>query len=334
MEETSNETVLPPWICTFPDFTRTKLATKASYVYSYLSIIAILSFLIIITNSIILIAMILNKKLHRSRYVLILNLCISDLLVGLIFPVVVWGGAGVGDILGSIVSFVSMLTILSIAIERFLKIVLCPYSKKLATSRQLIAVCGGIWLMSAVLFFSVIDKPEAYGYLYHFIIPVLLFIILVVIIVLYLLIFMNVNKQEVSQSQRSTIKRGKFIKSKRVLEGFVMIVALYICCYLPWGVESFRIGILMARNEQDICWRGTIPLYFTICIGILNAVLNPFIYWRRLPDFGDSVKALFKCCCGKYDSKDFENNDSSTTLARQNSRLSNYTKENTIKHNN
>ncbi|XP_033127853.1 sphingosine 1-phosphate receptor 1-like [Anneissia japonica] len=317
-------------ICTFPDFTSSELATNVSYVKTYLSFIVICSFVIVIANSVVLVAMVLTKKLHKSRYVLIFNLCISDLFVGLLFPVVVWGGAGVGDILGSIVTFVSMLTILSIAIERFIKIVLLPYTKKLATSRQLIATCGVMWLISAILFLSVVTEPTWYAYIYHFVSPVILIIIFAVIIVLYLLIFLNVSKQEKGQSHRSSLRRRKHVKTKRVLHGFALIIALYCCCYLPWAVESLRIGVQMSRNGEEICWQGTVPLYFTICIGILNSALNPFIYWRRLPDFNEGMKAVFQRCRGEYDPSAYETNDSSSTLARNNSKTSSVYKENNI----
>ncbi|XP_033119175.1 sphingosine 1-phosphate receptor 1-like [Anneissia japonica] len=260
----------------------------------------------IIENTIILVTIILVKRLHKRRHILIFNLALTDLMAGFIYPCSVIYNKNYTESMSFIVGISSVFTIFAIATERFLKIVVFTKSRNahIGTTRQLVGVSAAAWMIPFVILLPII----IYDYNLHLLVflifePVCIFVVMAGISVLYLAIYVKIRSHEKRMS--TNLNRSEnYNLTKLVLKAYVVLVAVYAVCWLPWAIECIRITYttFFKIDEEESTCIGSTTLLFYIGVGmsLLNSALNPIIYWLRLPDFREGISELFECCKKGY----------------------------------
>ncbi|XP_071949086.1 adrenocorticotropic hormone receptor-like [Antedon mediterranea] len=221
-------------------------------------------------------------------------------MAGIIYPCIVIFNKTYMESIGLIVGIVSGFTILAIAAERFLKIVVFTNSSKthIGTTRQLLSISVIMWLITS----SVLLPISFYDYILHRVIfftlgPLCIVVIMIGISILYFSIFIKIHSHDKRMSARLN-RGGNYKYTKLVLRAYVVIVVVYAICWLPWAIESLRIMFTMyyGFEEEDRCIVSSLVFYIGVAMILLNSAVNPVIYWRRLPDFREGISELFGCC--------------------------------------
>ncbi|XP_033119176.1 sphingosine 1-phosphate receptor 1-like [Anneissia japonica] len=256
----------------------------------------------IVENTIILMAIIRIKRLHKRRNILIFNLAVTDLMAGVIYPSSVIFNQTYMESIGFIIGFVSVFTILAIAIERFVKIVVFTnHSSHIGTKRQLLGASIIAWVIPSITLFPI----SVYNYTLHLVIfltlgPLCIFVVMTAISVLYLAIYVKIRSHDKRMSSNLNLPE-KYKFTKLVLQAYVVIVVVYAICWLPWGIESLRIMYTMyfGFDEENRCIVSTLAFYIGVAMVLLNSAVNPIIYFLRLPDFRKGITELIGCCFKK-----------------------------------
>ncbi|XP_033119195.1 sphingosine 1-phosphate receptor 1-like [Anneissia japonica] len=261
----------------------------------YFSLICICS---IVENVIILLTIIRVKRLHKRRNILIFNLAVTDLLAGIVYPSFLNGTHMEGMALT--IGIVSVFTILAIATERFLKIVVFTKSSNahICTTRQLVGASITAWVIVSVILLpiSYIDN-DLHRVIFFTLGPLCVVVVMIGISVFYLAIFLKIRYHDKRVSANLN-RAEKYTNTKVVLKAYVVIVIVYAICWLPWAAESLRIMFTMyyGVRMENRCIVSTSVSYVGVAMILLNSAINPIIYWLRLPDFRHGTSELFRCC--------------------------------------
>ncbi|XP_033119200.1 sphingosine 1-phosphate receptor 1-like [Anneissia japonica] len=272
--------------------------TGATLFSIYFVLICICS---IVENVIILTAIIRVKRLHKRRNILIFNLAVTDLMAGVIYPCSTFLNTVYMESIGFIIGIVSVFTILAIATERFLKIVVFPKRSNsyIGTTRQLVGASIFAWVIPLVIIFPL----SLYDDTLHIVIsltlgPLCIFVVMTAISVLYFAIYIKIRSHD-KRMQTNLNRTENYSLTKLVLKAYVVIVVVYAICWLPWAIESFRIIYTTYYDiidEKSHCIASTLAFFIGVAMVLLNSAVNPIIYWLRLPDFRKGIPELFGCC--------------------------------------
>ncbi|XP_071948420.1 sphingosine 1-phosphate receptor 1-like [Antedon mediterranea] len=321
MESFGNETVdeFNPDDCDLPDITKTSLYQNKVILLIYTAQLLLLCFFIITENSIILFAFYKVRKLRQRNNVLICSLSLTDFCTGIILPIQMLGPPSVIDVISFSMFFISVLTILLIAIERFYVLVIMTKRLERDQNRKsapLIWTCVGLWVGTLALFVPWAMKPYVYILILYTVAPLSVIIVMVGVVCLYIAIFYSIHKMDLQK--QSYIGKKDYQRTKVVLRAYGIIVVTFVLCWFPWSFEALRIGVQVYLNVEPNdrqCYYASITACFLLNIGIFNSALNPIIYWRNLPDFREAICSVFSCCpCKCVQEKSLVDEETSSNL--------------------
>ena len=200
------------------------------------------------------------------------------------------------DILKPIVfaaKFVSILTLCSISIDRFLRVAYPIKHSYLIKGRPLVIWPACIWLIGIV--FPM--KRVIFGqYSYDLaVVNSTTAIIGVFSAVMYALTYskqlkkQSRNIQALQSSNESCAQRIRVLKEKQILRTIVIIACIAVICIVPFS--SLRLRTVLPRRR--------IPILANIlsdCMLYINFAVNPLIYILRLPNYRKTFVLLY---CGR-----------------------------------
>ncbi|XP_071946675.1 mu-type opioid receptor-like [Antedon mediterranea] len=289
--------------CTMPDIYESDVADSKTALKGIFISLVIICVLIVFGNTVVVSTFLHYRKLRRPRNIFVFNLALTDLSAGLMMPIQVLVGASVTDAIGSTFVVISLLTVLAIAVERFIIIVVAPTKHRdIVTKRGVITTCVCFWVIPLAIIVPFSSYTEAYILIVLNLGPWLMIFVSIAVVILYGAIFIKIRRHERRMRGKSGSKRNELREAERVVKAFALIVALFSACWLPWAIEALRINFsLYIITHEARCFRGTVAFYVCLCIGLLNSALNPLAYWWRLPDFRQGVVKLIHTALPCYE---------------------------------
>ncbi|XP_072561150.1 sphingosine 1-phosphate receptor 5a [Paramormyrops kingsleyae] len=273
----------------------------------------IICLLIVLENTIVLVAIWKNKKFHVPMYYLLGNLTFSDLLAGFTYMVnIVLSGAKTlrltpllwflreGGVFITLAA--SIVSLLAIAIERHVTMVkMKPYQ---GTKRgRMFALIGASWLLSVFLGVLPIIGWNCIGSLNNCstVLPLyaksyILFCIsvfstvLLAITALYVHIFriVRANTQRLGALRAAQARKSR--KCMALLKTVTTVLGVFIACWLPLFV-LLLMDVCCPARHCSILFKAD---YF-LGLAMVNSLLNPIIYTLTSRDMR---RAILRLLCG------------------------------------
>ncbi|XP_017048196.1 beta-1 adrenergic receptor [Drosophila ficusphila] len=300
----SQQNVTEPATDTITSSTSTSFSTAH---FLWLAINGVLFFLILGGNVLTIVAVRTCRHLRSVvSNLFILSLAVSDFCVGLALPyhLVFYMGSNIGGMRGPcLLRFfllicaccVSMLTLISIAVDRYIAVVYALHYRRYMTRRVAYSIIVSNWCLGALVALLPVfwnrwpdaqacefDEVLSPGYIAGVITPGF-----VIIWVCMLLVYWRIMREAAKQAQRlrqsvvyntdeATTMRSLLLhpdwKSVQIV---VFIMGCFTLCWLPY----FCVAIAQLFS---ICRSSSMIYKTTFSLAIANSALNPIIYsWKN-----------------------------------------------------
>lgn len=269
--------------------------------------------LIVVENTIVLVAIWKNKKFHLPMYYLLGNLTLSDLLAGFTYMVnIIMSGSKTLNLTplfwflregGVFITLAaSVISLLAIAIERHITMVkMKPYH---GTKRnRMFALIGASWALAVLLGVLPIigwncmcnlemcsTVLPLYAKSYVLFCVSVFSAILLAIVVLYGRIFHTVkrNTKRLGSIRRKGLAR-RSQKYMALLRTVTIVLGVFIACWLP---------LFLLLLLDFVCQTGKCSILFKadyfLGVAMINSLINPIIYTLTSKDMR---KAIIKLLC-------------------------------------
>ncbi|XP_078074367.1 sphingosine 1-phosphate receptor 1 [Mustelus asterias] len=272
---------------------------------------------IILENLMVLLAIWQTKKFHRAMYYFIGNLALSDLLAGTAYTVnILLSGSNTyrltpaqwflreGSMFVALAA--SVLSLLAIAIERYLTMLkMKPHSS--GSSSRVFLLISGCWLLSVLLGgLPIMGWNCLQGFphcstvlpLYHkhyilFCTTVFSFILLAIVL-LYARIYVLVR----SRSRRLTFRKYSVRSSKScekslaLLKTVMIVLSAFIACWAPLFILLLLDVACQVRN-CPVLYKAQ----WFLALAVLNSAMNPIIYTLTSREMRRAFLRLLCCLC-------------------------------------
>ena len=180
----------------------------------------------------------------------------------------------------------SLLNVVTISVDRFLAVHLHLRYQELVTHKRVIAAVISIWLLSAIISFSVFW--DSLFIISQVIRLVIMTVCPIVVVIVYWRIYIVLKRHKIQieglqiQEVQQGVQNGdlsNFLKLRKSALGTFYVCVVFMICYLPSYILSF---LQMARLLSPISLYEA-SLYTTTLL-FLNSSLNPVIYcWKMGP---------------------------------------------------
>ena len=264
--------------------------------------------LIVTGNLLITVVFVRSRRLQKRRYYLIINLAISDTLVGaLALPMFivpfgksfnVWNTetAVHGDAMlffDMFSGFASITFLTMISLER-LYATLRPFSYRALKSRWYVLLTIIAWIVAASipsLHLAAINYPDMQlsstkKAMVSMWVP-FLSALLIIICVSYLIIW-----KKVKVVNRSVRKERAVEKESSLSRICLLVTVVSVVAWLPFVVVCMVINSDIGLFFNNFCMFYV--LYITKILHYANSLLNPVLYVLKIPEFKASLSQLFK----------------------------------------
>ncbi|MGH0184610.1 UNVERIFIED_CONTAM: hypothetical protein FKN15_017614 [Acipenser sinensis] len=262
----------------------------------------------------------LNHSLREPTFLFIVSLAVADLAVGaVVIPLAIILIAGLETHFYTclfiscvilILTQSSILSLLAIALDRYLRVKIPIRYKTIVTQRRAWAVVVACWLLSTVLgiipmlgwnnkaslgnetmnsscmnctFVSVISMTYMV-YLNFFgwvLVPLLL------MICLYVEIFYRIRKQLNQNTANSTESTRYYRKEQKLARSLALVLFLFAVCWLPLHIIN-SVQFFSPQTEVPL-----IAIYSGILLTHANSAANPIVYAFRIKKFRDAYTQLW-----------------------------------------
>ncbi|XP_071940965.1 adrenocorticotropic hormone receptor-like [Antedon mediterranea] len=263
----------------------------------------------VLLNVFVILQFIVEKELRKRSHIFTCSLALSDGLFAVFFliSVKIKNASTTSSIIvatvGISASLVSLFTLLAIAVERLLVIVLFPFNPNVNSARKIFFILALIWLFS----FIFIGLLFAFGHLYEMETFLTIFKICLIHILhsIYFMIYRYVAKQdkkmEAHRFRGSLQSNTNVSTTRKLLKTFSIIISSYALCWLPINVTTLLDIFLNISCTSEIY----IDVYaIAFNFAALYAVINPLVYGWRNKDIRKSVKKRLFICDKQNPSKE------------------------------
>ncbi|XP_028848671.1 adenosine receptor A1 [Denticeps clupeoides] len=259
----------------------------------------------------------LRQSLQQPTFCFVVSLAVADFLVGaLAVPLAVLVDGWVQTsfhvclLVSSVVLILtqaSVLSLLAISVDRYLRVRIPIRYKKVATQRNSWAAVALCWFISCLLgmppllgwhnghalpasanssaikctFLAVVSLP----YMVYFNYFGCILVPLVAMTVLYSLLFCNLRwrlRRDVAPGTRAF-----YVKERRLARSLVLVLALFAVCWMPLHVMNC---VLLFAGPQAIS-HGAV--YAGILLSHANSAANPVVYALRIQKIREAYKEIW-----------------------------------------
>ncbi|XP_038066182.1 adenosine receptor A2b-like [Patiria miniata] len=256
-----------------------------------------------------------TKKLRIKYYTFVVNLALADLNYALFTMALHWSPGPSGVLEGFIVGAytVSILTILAVAINRYLALSLMPPARydSLITGYRLIGVCIIFWCLGPMYGLVIYNAvPGEVFFVVHFLgYPLAGVIVWVITALVYFLVFRKIKHYTPPLASAAGISANEERDQTRVQQThrlLVMFVLILVVSFTTW-VPAFVLNLCLFFNTylwSDEIFLGL--LWGSYLLYTLSTAINPLIYLWRLDGFREGFYAMFCRCVKKAEPNQIE----------------------------
>ena len=254
-----------------------------------------------VQNLPVIVAILRTPSLHSPSNVLLCSLAVTDLVVGVIvhpifvaFKVQLLQGEFMCTLVlvkeGMIIytGIVSMLTLLAITLERLIALRVHLRYQELVTIPRVLAIAIATWLSWG---FVVCSWPLGLTiYLLSLVSVIIIVVVGTVLAVACAIIFRILRRHQVVIRNQGRLHRdAKFLsRSRRSAAVMLHVVVLFFLFYSPCAYATIRFNVTKDFNiGQNILWE------ITETVALMNASVNPLLYYWKMGSIRRAVKNLF-----------------------------------------
>ncbi|CAB4038231.1 5-hydroxytryptamine receptor 1-like [Paramuricea clavata] len=293
----------------------------------------------VLGNTLVLVATWREKRLHQPNKYFVACLAVADLLVGILLaPTKLYKDYQSYEWLPSIhfcrfmawidtvALAASIYTLTFISIDRYVKISKPLQYKSRMTTSTSVKIIFSVWLISFGLGTCILRRSNGIlgrsnGILgtgdsscnkenknfYIFLAIIAFFLPIVVMMVMYVLIYIVTHKRQkmlrngqLGQMLNDQNQRATFLQDLKVIRLFLLVIGVFIFCWLPYFVYLFYIfdhpnffdpDIYSALNISHWSWvlistavASVLPLFNSLCNPIIYACLHDQTYKKAFND--------------------------------------------------
>ncbi|XP_061545126.1 adenosine receptor A1-like [Phycodurus eques] len=299
---------------------RVKVREHADTVY--VSVEAVIALASVVGNVLVVLVVCVNRALRNTTFCFIVSLAVADIAVGvLVIPLAVTISLGIStqfytclflSCLLVIITQGSILSLLSIAIDRYLRVKLpTRYSTIVTQRRAYVAVClcwvlsfltglvpmvgwnnrhvlgnlsGSDYMMCEFTAVMRMDYMVYFNFFGWVVAP------LAVMIALYVEIFRVIRRQLNRRAEATSDGERYYRKELKLAKSLALVVLLFAVCWLPLHivncVEFFHPGRSMPK----------MAVYAGIFMSHVNSALNPLVYAFRIKRFRVTLLEVARGC--------------------------------------
>lgn len=251
-----------------------------------------------VNNALVLLLISRSPTLHTPTAVFVGNLALADFVVGVVGPpTTILPTYGLPHdfeaclLLNSLIviaTHISMLSMLAIAVDRYLSICRPLTSRRLLTIPRAAMTAGLIWAVGILLglvpnfgwnkgrdnfkgvcaFQDTIDLD----YMVYLVFFCLTLPLLLLVLCLYIRIYLTVRRINRQTRRRSCVPNSGGCREIRGIKSLFIVVVTFACCWLPLHTINCTIVLAPAR------FPGKDVLLFAIVLSHANSFMNPIIY--------------------------------------------------------
>ncbi|MEE6493418.1 hypothetical protein FKM82_016816 [Ascaphus truei] len=298
--------------------------TAGRDIYSnvYIALESVIGISAVLGNTLVIWAVSLNPSLQNATFYFIVSLALADLAVGvLVMPLAIVLSLGIQVqfhaclfmcCLIIILTNASILSLLAIAIDRYLRIKIPTRYRTVITSRRICLSIGITWIVSFLVGLvpmfgwnnrSSLDKEDRnylsckflsvmrMDYMVYFNIFGWVLLPLVIMLALYTEIFYLIRKQ-LKQNSSNCTGRGLFYgKEYKTAKSLSLVLLLFALSWLPLSTLNC-ILYFVPDAEKLKALRPT--FFFAILLSHANSAMNPIIYAFKIKKFKDTYIQIIK----------------------------------------
>lgn len=264
------------------------------------SIFTLASALIVIGNLLTIILFTVNKRLRKKSLILVINMAVSDLMLGAIsLPLYIYL-VGVSDyqlwtetldlnvpflIADILATKASLISATFISCERFYAIY-WPFKHRTLTTQTYYIVIFIVWTLA--LLNTCIFQMSSLRKLFPYILLSLGSTSAIIICGCNIAIWRKFQLQGIVAGSQH---QNRDLQNERLTKILLFVSVLALLCWLPYIIVTS--SILLLDFNFMISWRCLVIIDF---VNYANAFVNPAVYTLRIPQFR---QALSRCCLVK-----------------------------------
>ncbi|XP_063813354.1 adenosine receptor A3 [Pseudophryne corroboree] len=290
-----------------------------NYNRAYIAVETVIGISAVLGNILVIWAVKLNKSLQNTTFFFIVSLAFADLAVGvLVMPLAIVVSLGKPLHFHSclfmccliiILTNASILSLLAISIDRYLRIKISTRYKIVITPRRICLSIWCVWIISFLLGLipmfgwnnrsNLKDEERDYlnckflsvirmDYIVYFNIIGWVFFPLIVMLALYIEIFYLIRKQLTKSTSSNGVFFGKEYKTAKSL---ALVLLLFALSWLPLSI----LNCLIYFSPNIVMYKAFRPASFTaILLSHANSAMNPIIYAFKIKKFKDTFIQIIK----------------------------------------
>ncbi|XP_037008440.2 adenosine receptor A3 [Artibeus jamaicensis] len=298
---------------------------------SYITAEAVIGLCAIVGNMLVIWVVKLNPSLHTTTFYFIVSLALADIAVGvLVMPLAIVISLGITihfyscllmTCLLLVFTHASILFLLAIAVDRYLRVKLTIRYRRVTTQRRIWCALGLCWLLSFLVgltpMFGWNNKTSSglpgnvtllpckflsvmkMDYMVYFSFFSWIFIPLVAMCAIYIDIFC-VIRNRLNQSSSTSKETGAFYgREFKTAKSLFLVLFLFVLSWLPLSIINCVIH-----------FKGDVVPEVVVNLGILlshaNSMMNPVVYAFKIRKFKETYFVILKACmtCQPSDSLD------------------------------
>ncbi|KAF4083382.1 hypothetical protein AMELA_G00140550 [Ameiurus melas] len=267
---------------------------------------------ILVSNAMVITAVITNKRFHYAFYYLVANLAASDLLAGIAYLYLVFNTGAVSQTLTVQKYFLrqglldtslsaSLANLLVIALERYISIMNWKVHSNL-TKRRVTLLILLVWIIS--IFMGAVPSlgwncicsigqcsmlAPIFSRSYLIFWSAFNLGIFLIMVAIYLRIYLYVKKKTtlLNGNAAGSLKRKKM--PIKLIKTVMTVLGVFVICWTPGFVVLLLDGL-----KCDQCHLLKFKRWFLL-LAVLNSVMNPVIYSYKDDEMWVTIKNLLRC---------------------------------------
>ncbi|KAM4699174.1 adenosine receptor A3-like [Discoglossus pictus] len=288
----------------------------------YVAVESVIGISAVLGNIMVIWAVRLNPSLQNTTYYFIVSLALADLAVGvMVMPLAIILSLGIQFPFYSclfmccliiILTNASILSLLAIAVDRYLRIKIPTRYRIVITSRRIYLSISGVWILSFLMGLvpmfgwnnrSHLNKEEqdylmcrftsvmSMDFMVYFNTCVWVLIPLGIMLVLYIEIFYLIRKQ-LKQNACNSSGRGAFYgKEYKTAKSLALVLLLFALSWLPLSILNSLLYYVPSLETDKVFQSVTL---FAILLSHANSTMNPIIYAFKIQKFKETYVKIIK----------------------------------------